>query len=203
MTNQTFSLNFSILDSFYIINSTESEHYSGHFLGILALPAFVGVETIGNICNLALILHEKYGSDPMKRNMTNQLLSSILIALIFINIVSLPGILVRLLFGPLPRIYAVVTCYSVGFGYFYITLTSAEIVVLKCLFISHWSRMAAIVDEFLAKFFIIFNVILVTFLLGLFLLSGQYITLPAATYLEGVQLATNSEFEFHLLLTSL
>jgi hypothetical protein len=50
----------------------------------------IAVETFGNFMLLAVILHEKYGMDPQKRTVSNQLLSSICAVLILFNIAINP-----------------------------------------------------------------------------------------------------------------
>ena len=56
------------------------------FFGILLLM----METIGNYLLFCMVWYEKYGMDSMKRTITNQLLSRMILALIFFNIVFMP-----------------------------------------------------------------------------------------------------------------
>ena len=48
------------------------------------------LETVGNRLLLALIFYEKFGMDPQKRTLVNQLFSLLCIALIFMNLVGIP-----------------------------------------------------------------------------------------------------------------
>ena len=59
---------------------------------IVAIQVVLGVilETIGNALLFALILFEKYGMDPQKRSLTNQLFSLQCGALIVMNILDVP-----------------------------------------------------------------------------------------------------------------
>ena len=52
------------------------------------------VETLGNYLFFCMVWYEKFGMDPQKRTITNQLFSRMILALIFFNIFILP-----LLFG--------------------------------------------------------------------------------------------------------
>ena len=48
------------------------------------------LETLGNILLICMILYEKYGMDPQKRTIANQLLTRMLIVQIVCNIFILP-----------------------------------------------------------------------------------------------------------------
>ena len=56
------------------------------FLGILLLI----METIGNCLLFCMVWYEKFGMDSKKRTITNQLLSRMILALIFFNIFFMP-----------------------------------------------------------------------------------------------------------------
>ena len=56
------------------------------FLGILLLI----METIGNYLLFCMVWYEKFGMDSKKRTATNQLLSRMIFALIFFNIIFMP-----------------------------------------------------------------------------------------------------------------
>ena len=55
-------------------------------IGILLLI----METIGNYLLLCMVWYEKFGMDSKKRTVTNQLLSRMILALIFFNIFFMP-----------------------------------------------------------------------------------------------------------------
>ena len=55
-------------------------------LGILLLI----METLGNYLLFCMVWYEKFGMDSKKRTITNQLLSRMILALIFFNIVFMP-----------------------------------------------------------------------------------------------------------------
>ena len=56
------------------------------FLGILLLL----METIGNYLLFCMVWYEKFGMDSKKRTITNQLLSRMILVLIFYNIFFMP-----------------------------------------------------------------------------------------------------------------
>ena len=51
---------------------------------------FLIVEILGNFLLLSMITYEKYGMDPQKRTVTNQLLTSICISFIIHNVIAMP-----------------------------------------------------------------------------------------------------------------
>ena len=50
---------------------------------------YVIVEVLGNFLLLSMITYEKYGMDSQKRTVTNQLLSSICISFIILNVIAM------------------------------------------------------------------------------------------------------------------
>ena len=86
----SFAENFII-----VLNVTIQEKYcitciSDHGLLALYVVLFVTVETLGNFLLICMILYEKYGMDPQKRTIANQLLTTMLIVQIFYNIFIMP-----------------------------------------------------------------------------------------------------------------
>ena len=78
-----------------LINFTIQEKYVNYIgldpeLVALYIVLLVILETLGNFLLLCMILHEKYGMDPQKRTVTNQLLSKMLIVQIFCNVFIMP-----------------------------------------------------------------------------------------------------------------
>ena len=61
---------------------------------------FLIVEILGNFLLLSMITYEKYGMDPQKRNMTNQLLSSICISFLIHNIIAMPIVMFHRIYHP-------------------------------------------------------------------------------------------------------
>ena len=85
--NQSMTLEFALFD-----NKIEKKLMS---TGSLGLTVSFGVlllilETLGNFLLFCMVWYEKFGMDSRKRTITNQLLSMMIIALIFFNIFFMP-----------------------------------------------------------------------------------------------------------------
>ena len=94
MNNHTMTLEFALLDGKIEKKSTS-----------LGLKVFFGIlllilETLGNYLLFCMVWYEKNGMDSKKRTITNQLLSTMVLALILFNISFMPlyfvGILIPL-----------------------------------------------------------------------------------------------------------
>ena len=67
-------------------------------LGLLAI-----IETYGNACLACMIIYEKFGMDPQKRTINNQLLSKLCFLFILNNISVCPLMTIRCMFSPLGK----------------------------------------------------------------------------------------------------
>ena len=84
MNNHTMTLEFALFDRKIEKKSTS-----------LGLKVFFGIlllilETLGNYLLFCMVWYEKNGMDSKKRTITNQLLSRMILALIFYNIFFMP-----------------------------------------------------------------------------------------------------------------
>ena len=61
---------------------------------------FLIVEILGNFLLLSMITYEKYGMDPQKRNVTNQLLSSICVSFLIHNVIAMPIVMFHRIYHP-------------------------------------------------------------------------------------------------------
>ena len=61
---------------------------------------FLIVEILGNFLLLSMITYEKYGMDPQKRTVTNQLLSSICGSFLIQNFVAVPILMFERIYPP-------------------------------------------------------------------------------------------------------
>ena len=94
----------NFVESFIIVlNFTNQQRYittepvhPGHIA--LCVVFLVMLETLGNFLLFCMILYEKYGMDPQKRTVTNQLLSHMIILQIFNNIFVMPVATTALIF---------------------------------------------------------------------------------------------------------
>ena len=61
---------------------------------------FLIVEVLGNFLLLSMIMYEKYGMDPQKRTVTNQLLSNICGTFIIQNVIVMPILMFHRIYRP-------------------------------------------------------------------------------------------------------
>ena len=103
--NQTEFENEAINDSNHLLDTKtmtlefvlfDTETKRGPTVSIGLVPKVVFgillliVETLGNYLFFCMVWYEKFGMDSKKRTITNQLLSSMILALIFYNIFFMP-----------------------------------------------------------------------------------------------------------------
>ena len=177
---------------YHIMFSLTGMRILSYFFSLLVVTLLC--ETFGIVGLLCLIWFEKYGMDPLKRNVTNQLTSSICITGILTLIFIGPGSLYRLLVGPLPTFIGIwQMCGSIMSGLFTLfTLTQQS--VLKCLYISYFSRLAPISDFFIAMFLNIFNLFFVSLVVLMFYISGIIEVDPVTNFLIGSPAPMTSSF---------
>ena len=66
---------------------------------------FLFLESLGNFLLICIVNYEKYGMNPQKRTVTNQLLSSICSSVILFNVFVMPFMFAHRSFGPKSRFY--------------------------------------------------------------------------------------------------
>ena len=84
--NQSMIIEVVLFDTTTVKNLTVTGLGLKVFLGILLLI----METIGNYLLFCMVWYEKFGMDSKKRTITNQLLSRMILVLIFYNIFFMP-----------------------------------------------------------------------------------------------------------------
>jgi hypothetical protein len=110
------------------------------------------VEIIGNGLLVVIIMYEKFGMDPQKRTTINQLLSKVCWMLIMTNLMVFPAVVMRTLFGPQSELVGQWMIYGGIFIIMYTFLTLTEMMLLKCLYMFYWPRMAMFDDTLVAQF---------------------------------------------------
>ena len=118
------------------------------------------LEIIGNGCLFATFAYERFGMDPQKRTVINQLLSQCCWTIMIFNITSFPVIIFRRLLGPLNS--------KIGAWFFLngrmfismISLLLSELMILKCMYIWKWSIMAMKDDNLISKIILRINILL-------------------------------------------
>ncbi len=85
--NQLMTLEFALLDK-----KIEKKLMSTGSLGLTVSfgVLLVILETLGNFLLFCMVWYEKFGMDSKKRTITNQLLSRMILTLIFFNIFFMP-----------------------------------------------------------------------------------------------------------------
>jgi hypothetical protein len=75
--------------------------YGDPMLVIITVSLVLLIEVLGNGLLIGIVLFEKYSGDPQKRTAKNQLISHIMYGFMVLNILALPLLAGRVLFGPI------------------------------------------------------------------------------------------------------
>jgi hypothetical protein len=118
------------------------------------------VEVIGNSLLVVIIMYEKFGMDPQKRTTINQLLSKVCWMLIMTNGTIFPFMAIRSLFGPQSELVGSWILHGMTFSNMFNLFTLTIMMMLKCLYMFFWPRMAMLNDTFVAQFIGWFNVMI-------------------------------------------
>ena len=98
VTNKTFHLMENVsLDEHSINVSIPAPSAE---IMIFYIFLFLIVEIPGNFLLLSMITYEKYGMDPQKRNVTNQLLTSICVSFLIHNVIAMPLAMLHRIYHP-------------------------------------------------------------------------------------------------------
>ena len=95
--NQTFLVDFIPFEK------TKQEQNVSPVVIILYIFLLLLAESLGNFLLFCMILYEKYGMDPQKRTVTNQLLSRMIFAQILYNTFILPFLTAIEIIGPFSK----------------------------------------------------------------------------------------------------
>ena len=118
------------------------------------------LEIFGNFSLLATFIYERFGMDPKKRTVVNQLLSQICFYIIFINLIDVPLIFLKRFNGPLPLFLSAFFKNTISFFGVMISFTMSEIMIIKYLYVWKWSYMSSRDDDFISIFLFTFNFIM-------------------------------------------
>ena len=86
LNDQTMTLEFALLDEKIEKKSISTSLGLKVFFSVLLLI----LETLGNYLLFCMVWYEKFGMDSKKRTITNQLLSRMILAIIFFEIFFMP-----------------------------------------------------------------------------------------------------------------
>ena len=118
------------------------------------------IEIIGNGCLFATFAYERFGMDPQKRTVINQLLSQCCWTIMIFNITLFPVIIFRRLSGPLNSKIAAWFLLNGRIFISMISLLLSELMILKCMYIWKWSIMAMKDDNLISKIILRINILL-------------------------------------------
>ena len=80
----------------YLIQEHQEIHWTEWIWGLFWLLV---IEILGNVCLFATFVYERFGMDPQKRTVINQLLSQCCWMVMFYNITTFPAAIFRRLLG--------------------------------------------------------------------------------------------------------
>ena len=78
-------------------------YYGDPGLLTIVIGFFIVIETIGNGLLVAVMQYEKFGMDPLKRTVINQLISQLCLLYLMGNALSMPLLMIRFSYGPLGK----------------------------------------------------------------------------------------------------
>ena len=81
-----------------LVGHVLNRYHESPWLVIIGVLLFLTIEVIGNGFLFVIIYYERFGMDPKKRTVNNQLLSAICKGYIFINIFTFPLVCMHLIF---------------------------------------------------------------------------------------------------------
>ena len=149
---------------------------------------------IGNISMIAISHYEKYGQDPQKRSLTDQIFGFGFFVFAIISFTVASIILIKSFVGPIgeiPTIF-VYALYSILLG---IPMSWAESIIFRCLLIFFWKRFAALDDDFFAVFLNIFNYLIVG--LGITIvriMTGEFQRKPGFADWSGIEIVDDDNY---------
>ena len=100
--NETMDNSTQFNVSFNEDNNAQANSFQLKPAGIMAFYTilFLIAETLGTFLLICMIIYEKYGMDPQKRTVSNQLLSNNCVMWIVHNLLVMPIFTVQQIFGP-------------------------------------------------------------------------------------------------------
>ena len=114
-------------------------------------------ESFNNFFHLFIIMFEKYGGDPMKRSINNQLVTQSGCAMILHNLVCTSIFTWRVILGPVYLPIAVFESFIMNIWMTWGFLVLTEMSVIKALMIFKWFWIVGIEEQFTGKLLIGFN----------------------------------------------
>ena len=113
--------------------------------------------TFTNGFNILVSMFEKYGGDPLKRSLKDQLITQFGCAMMLNNSVCTPCLSWRIIIGPLNVKIAVFQSFVENFSLTWLFLCLTESFVIKALMLFKFFHMAGLDETFMGRFFLILN----------------------------------------------
>ena len=110
-----------------------------------------------NAYSFLVCLYEKYGSDPMKRSLKNQLMVQLWYCMLLSNNFCTPLFTWRIIFGPLHLYISALFSFSYNFTITWGLLSLTQLIVIKALLLFRFSYMAGVNDDFMGLFLLYLN----------------------------------------------
>ena len=127
---------------------------------IIVILWLIFIEIFGNLSLFATFAYEKYGMDPKKRTVINQLLSQISFVIIAVNILFLPILIWRRLISVLSSIIASFLQKFLAFSFIMISLTLSEMLIFKHIYVWKFTWIASRDECFFSSFCFFFNLLI-------------------------------------------
>ena len=89
--------------------------FDGTTIKIFAILISLIRFTFTNMFYILILLFEKYGGDPLKRSLKNQLISQFGYGMMIVNTICNPLLTLRIMYGPMPEGYIFVSCLLASF----------------------------------------------------------------------------------------
>jgi hypothetical protein len=143
------------------MNNTTLEYESASStIKVLFTLNFITIEIFGNFLFGGIIHFEKWGSDPQKRDLSNQLISFVCQMHILMTSVSGTIAYIRVMsYVPIGNVCGTVFIWNRQLTRFCSVLATLEYLVLKNIQLFKWKIAAGLNDDLVAQFLRVFNIV--------------------------------------------
>ena len=154
--------NIEILATIEQLHSHDDVDDFKNMLDFLAIKIIAGIFgfvliTFTNAFLFSLSMFEKFGGDPLKRSLKNQIIIQFGYAMMLNNIICTPCLIWRVIFGPIYTKVAVFDSFIENISVTWMFLCLAQTFVIKALMLFKFSHMAGLDDAFMARLLILSN----------------------------------------------
>jgi hypothetical protein len=167
-------------------NTTTLEYESASStVKVLSTLNLITIEIIGNLLLGGIIHFEKWGCDPQKRDLSNQLISFGCQITIFATLILGTISYIRIMISvPIGKVFGTIFIWTRQFTRFSFILVILEYIVDKNIQLFKWKIAAGLNDDLVAQFLRVFNVCCVLVYTCVLFWTGQYLT-PTYFFISG------------------